>query len=575
MIPADILIPPGLVAIAGAVLVSFLPRRLRSAAFLLFCLLALALVFSIPDGAGTTLRVMDYTLVLVRMDALSRIFGIIFALIAMAGGIYAFHLKDAGQQTAALLYAGSGLGIVMAGDLLTLLIFWEVMALASTYLVWARRTTESEQAGARYLLVHVFGGGLLFAGIIVHLSQGGGLDIVSFTPGTRALGPWLMLAGIALNAACPPLHAWLPDAYPKATVTGAVFMSAFTTKAAVYVLLRVFPGWKILIALGVMMTLYGVAYAIMADDIRGVLAYHIVSQVGFMVAGAGIGTDLGINGSAAHAYSHILYKALLFMAAGAVIEATGRSKLSELGGLAKVMPRTLAFYMIAAFSISGVPLFNGFISKSMVLGAAHEAHLTTAWALMMLASAGTFFSVGLKLPYYAWFAKPHGAKATPIPRNMEIGMGLVALLCVGYGVAPGLLYRFLPNPVSYHPFTASHLAEAVVLLGLTFIAFWLLKGLIKPKDKNLLDLDWFYRRPARAARRLFVDGPASIFDWTERAVQSIVRQAAAFGRNPAAVLTRGKADGPYSPDLYRPLTQAMIILVLACFLLLAALGLIW
>jgi multicomponent Na+:H+ antiporter subunit D len=574
MIPSGVLLPPGLVAIAGALLAPLLPRRLRSAAFLVISLFALALVFSIPDGARLTARVMDFSLVLLRMDALSRVFGIVFALIALAGGIYAFHLKETGQQTAALLYAGSGLGVVLAGDLLTLLVFWEVMALASTYLVWARRNDESEQAGTRYLLVHLFGGGLLFAGILLHLSQGGTLEIGAFAPGTTAPGPWLMLAGILLNAACPPLHAWLPDAYPRATVTGAVFMSAFTTKAAVYVLLRAFPGWKILLVLGVMMTLYGVAYAILADDIRGVLSYHIVSQVGFMVAGAGIGSELGINGSAAHAYSHILYKALLFMACGAVIEATGRSKLSELGGLARVMPRTLALYMIAAFSISGVPLFNGFISKSMVLAAAHESHLRTAWALMMLASAGTFFSVGLKLPYYAWFAKPRGAAAAPVPRNMEIGMGLVALLCVGYGVAPGLLYRFLPYGVSYRPFTGAHLTETAALLGATLLIFGLLKGLTKPKAKIVPDLDWFYRKPAGAARRVFVDVLGSLYDRSERAVQAVVRSAAAFGRNPAAVLVRGRPALPYTPDRYRPLTQALILLVLACFIALAVLGLI-
>ncbi|MBN2207459.1 MAG: Na(+)/H(+) antiporter subunit D [Candidatus Aminicenantes bacterium] len=575
MTPAGLFFPPGLVAIAGAVLVPLLPRRARSAAFLAVCLLALALVFAIPDGASRTVRVMDYSLVLLRMDALSRVFGIVFALIALAGGIYAFHLKDSGQQTAALLYAGSGLGVVLAGDLLTLLVFWEVMALASTYLVWARRTEESEAAGTRYLLVHVFGGGLLFTGILVHLSQGGALEISAFAPGTTALGPWLMLAGILLNAACPPLHAWLPDAYPRATVTGAVFMSAFTTKAAVYLLLRVYPGWKILLVLGVMMTLYGVAYAILADDIRGILSYHIVSQVGFMVAGAGIGSELAVNGSAAHAYSHILYKALLFMACGAVLEATGRSKLSELGGLAKAMPRTLALYMIAAFSISGVPLFNGFVSKSMVLAAAHESHLTSAWALMMLASAGTFFSVGLKLPYYAWFAKPHGAAPKPIPRNMEFGMGLVAILCVGYGVAPGLLYRFLPHAAGYEPFTAAHLVETGILLGLTFLAFWLVKGLLKPHEKSLFDLDWLYRKPAGVVRRVFVDGLGSLFDRSERRIQRIVRGAAAFGRNPAAALLREKPAPAYAPDRYRPLTQLLVLLVLSCFLVLALLGLIW
>lgn len=573
MIPSGLLVPPGLLVVAGAVLVPLLPRRARSAAFVAVCLVALALVIATPDGERLIVRVMDFSLVLVRMDPLSRVFAIIFALIALAGGIYAFHLKDTGQQTAALLYAGSGLGVVLAGDLLTLLVFWEVMALASTFLVWARRTEESEQAGTRYLLVHVFGGGLLFAGILVHLSQGGALEIAAFAPGTTAVGPWLMLAGILLNAACPPLHAWLPDAYPRATVTGAVFLSAFTTKAAVYVLLRAYPGWKILLVLGILMTLYGVAYAILADDIRGILSYHIVSQVGFMVAGAGIGSALGVSGSAAHAYSHILYKALLFMACGAVIEATGRSKLSELGGLAKAMPRTLALYMVAAFSISGVPLFNGFVSKSMVLAAAHESHLTTAWALMMLASAGTFFSVGLKLPYYAWLAKPRGAVAGAVPRNMEAGMGIVALLCVGYGLAPGLLYRLLPRAVDYQPFTAAHLIETGVLLGLTFLAFWLLKGLLKPHAKTLLDLDWFYRRPAGAARRVFVDGLGSLFDRSERRVQKVVQRAAAFGANPAASLLREKPAPTYAPDRYRPLSQALILIVIGAFLVFALLGL--
>ncbi|EKD39195.1 MAG: NADH dehydrogenase (Quinone), partial [uncultured bacterium] len=293
MMPIEAIFPPALILLAGALLLFFLPQGFRSWFSLLLPLLTLGLVWAMPPGRHFVLELMDYRLIVCQVDQLSRVFGIIFALITFIGCLFAFHVKETGQQVSALLYAGGALGATFAGDFITLFAFCELMAVASTYLIWARGDKEAQKAGMRYLLMHLFGGGLLFAGILAHTVETGSILIEQLTD-RSSLSAWLILAGVALNAAVIPLHAWLPDAYPRATVTGAVFLSALTTKTAVYVLLRIFPGWEILIAMGVLMTLYGVVFAVLANDIREILAYHIISQVGYMVAGAGIGTQLAV-----------------------------------------------------------------------------------------------------------------------------------------------------------------------------------------------------------------------------------------------------------------------------------------
>jgi multicomponent Na+:H+ antiporter subunit D len=573
---SELMVPPAFIMVAGAVLLPFLPKIIRSAAFVLFPLASLILILSLPDGAVLTAKVMNYELTLLKMDALSRIFGIIFAFIATAGGIYAFHIKETGQQCAALLYAGGALGVTFAGDLFTLFIYWEMMAVASAYLIWARRTKESQGAGFRYLLYHVLGGGLLFAGILLHISKPGtGILITDMNPG-MGISAWLMLLGVVINAAVPPLHSWLSDAYPKATVTGAVFLSAFTTKTAVYVLARMFHGWEVLLIFGTIMTVYGVIFAVLANDIRGILAYHIISQVGYMVAGVGIGTAMAINGAVSHAFSHILYKALLFMGAGVVLHTTGTSKLTELGGLGKKQPITFWLYMIAAFSISGFPLFNGFISKSMTVAAAGEAHHEWALLLMTLAAVGTFLSVGLKLPYFTWYSreKPKELKPTKPPLNMHIGMAIVAFFCIFHGVYPAHLYQWLPNPVHWNPFTMHHLVETVQILVFTFVVFWLMRKVIHPKAKIALDLDWFYRKPAKLVRRIIIEPWNSSFDWVEGRAFTVAGKLAEFGKNPFLLFSRDKSDGTYTPDRYRPPEQQLVFAVLGLFIIVVLLGLI-
>ena len=569
--PIDATFPPALIMLAGALFLPLLPRSYRSVFSLVIPLIALGLVWLAPSGTHLTLKLMDYHLVIYQVDRLSRVFGMIFALITVIGCLFAFHVKEAARQTAALLYSAGALGVTFAGDLITLFVFWELMSLPSTYLIWARGTRESEKAGMRYLMFHIFGGGLLFAGILVHVGETGRILIEQLTA-RNSLSSWLILAGVALNAAVVPLHAWLSDAYPKATVTGAVFLSALTTKTAVYVLLRVFPGWEILIALGVVMTLYGIVFAFLANDIREILAYHIISQVGYMVAGAGIGTELAINGASAHAFSHILYKALLFMGAGAVLQTTGKSKLTDLGGLAKKQPLVFWLYMIGAFSISGFPIFNGFISKSMVIAAAAEAHYPLAMLLMTLASVGTFLSVGLKLPYGAWYGEDRGISPLPPPRNMYFAMAAAAFFCLLHGIMPGLLYGMLPYKVHFAPYTLPHLVETSQILLFTFVAFWIFRAKMAGEAGITLDVDWFYRRPAKWAQRIFLEDLEAAFNKVESMTIDTARKLALLGNNPMALFARSAGEKNFSPDAYRPALQMLIILALFSFILLSAWG---
>ena len=497
-------IHPGLLLIVGAWVLPFLKGRGKRAAMLLLPALALVVCLRMTPGADREVSILGQDLVfLFRVDKLSLVFSYVFSLMALLGMVYALHVEDDAQHMSALTYAGGALGVTFAGDFLSLYLFWELMAVSSALLVWLRRDPTAVAAGFRYLLVHIVGGLVLLAGILVHWSQTGSLAFVAMEPFAGSTSwtlmvAWLLiLVAFLLNAAVPPLGAWLPDAYPEATVTGAVFMTAFTTKSAVYALIRGFAvpsGSELIMWLGAAMAVYGVVYAVLENDARRLLAYHIISQVGYMVCGVGIGSELAVNGATAHAFAHILYKALLFMGAGAVLQVTGLRKLSDMGGLYKTMPITLYLYMIGAFAISAVPLFSGFVSKSMVVSAAGESHMAAIFLLLTLASAGTFLHTGLKLPYYMFFGKDSGVRAQEPPRNMLIAMGLAAIACVVIGVFPGLLYRHLPHPVHYHPYTLQHVMASLGMLGFTALGFFLLLKHLDPEPKISLDTDWFYRQ---------------------------------------------------------------------------------
>ena len=499
---------PGLLLILGAWLVPILKGRARRIAMLALPAAALIACVLTKPGIYGVIHFLGQELVFGRADRLSLVFSYVFSVMALLSMIYALHVKDDSQHVAALTYAGSALGVTFAGDFLSLYIFWELMALSSCLLVFMRREKTALAAGFRYLMVHIVGGLVLLAGILLYWSQTGSLAFRDM--GTSGAAWWLILVAFLLNAAVPPLGAWLPDAYPEGTVTGAVFMTAFTTKSAVYVLIRGYAGTELLVWLGAVMAIYGVVYAVLENDARRLLAYHIISQVGYMVCGIGIGTVLATNGATAHAFAHILYKGLLFMGAGAVLETTGRRKLTEMGGLYKTMPITLGLYMIGAFAISAVPLFSGFVSKSMVIAAAGETHRAVVFLMLTLASAGTFLHTGLKLPYYMFFGKEPREPITghEPPANMLAAMALTAAACIVIGVFPGLLYQLLPHPVDFVPYTLRHVTSTLGMLSFTALGFFLLLKHLDPVPTISLDTDWFYRRGAAALLRL-ARGPLS------------------------------------------------------------------
>jgi multicomponent Na+:H+ antiporter subunit D len=506
-------IPPFLIFLIGAPLVLALSGRARQAGLIVLGGLALADVLLLPGGAiaGTAaagvmqwdLPFMGYTLVLLRVDSLSYLTGVIFAIITFLAILYAAAVAAPRLHLIALLYAGSSLGVVFAGDWITLLVFWELMAITSTFLIW-QEGGEAIRAGYRYLLFHGLGGALLAAGIAM-LFLGTGSPIVGPLTGipVASYQLWatiLIVLGIGVNVAFIPLHTWLPDAYPRANFVASVFLSVYTTKAAVYLLARAQPGTEYIVFMGAIMAVYGVTFAVFQNDMRRLLSYHIISQVGYMVAGVGmlgwLGAasatgQLGFDGGMAHLFNHILYKALLFMAIGVIIWKTGENALSRIGGLQKKMPVTALAFWVAAFSISGVPLFNGYVSKGMVLTAAEQANIWL-WVLLEIASFGTFLSF-LKLGYFA-FLRPGNTDASDPPLLMQAAMLGAAGLCILIGIYPQVLYGILPYPTTYLAYDPEHLASALLVLGAAALFFFAIgRKFLEPHEAHIRDVDVAYR----------------------------------------------------------------------------------
>ena len=489
-------LPPAAVMILGALFVPLLRGRARTGWVLLLPVASLAALLTLGEGEFGQISIFSYELTLVRIDGLSRIFGWLFHIAAFIGLIFARRGGSALEDASALIYAGAAVGAVGAGDLITLFVFWELLALSSVFLVWARGTERSYRAGIRYLIVQVGSGVVLLAGIIAHVQATGS---VAFGPlGTETLGGKLILLGIGIKAAFPLLHNWLTDAYPEATYSGAVFLSAFTTKVAVYTLARGYQGEDLLIWVGVVMTMFPIFYAVIENDLRRVLGYSMINQIGFMVCGVGIGTEMAVNGAVAHAFNDVLFKGLLFMSTGALLYRTGTTKCSELGGLYKSMPKTAALCVVGAASISAFPLFSGFVSKSMVMAAALEQNLDIVWLFLLFASAGVLHHAGIKIPFYGFFGPDSGIRTKEAPTSMLIAMGMAAFLCVFNGTFPTwFLYPNLPYEVTYEPLTSAHVISQLQLLFFAILAFvWLRLSDREPHElpSTNLDADWFYRR---------------------------------------------------------------------------------
>ena len=490
------ILPTAFIFIAAALMLGLLPKgHIRGVILLITPILAAWQVWNLPVGIYMQVEFVGQTLDMMRVDKLSRIFGLIFCLAAFLGNLFAWHVRDFIQQIAALLYAGAAIGAVFAGDLITLFFYWEGTALASVFLIWARRTEGSYHTGMRYLIIQITSGVILLAGTALLYRETGSITFERMT--LSSLGTWLIFLSFGMKCAFPLLHNWLQDSYPAATITGTVILSAFTTKLAVYALARGFAGTELLIYIGAVMTLFPIFFAEIENDLRRVLAYSLNNQLGFMVVGIGVGTEMAINGTASHAFAHILYKALLFMSVGAVMLRTGTSKASELGGLCRTMPRTAIFCLVGAASISAFPLFSGFVTKSLIMDETANQHYPIIWAILVFASAGVLSHSGIKIPYFTFFGHDSGLRPKEAPIHMQIAMGFTAFLCIFIGIYPDPLYALLPYDVAYKPYTMSHVIGQLQLLCFALLAFVVLMrtGIHPPEIRAVnLDVDWIYRR---------------------------------------------------------------------------------
>ncbi len=489
---SDWAMSPGLIMIFGAFLVAIARGRMRGVLVLGLPLATLAMVWGLPTDIRVSLSFLGYELLPVTSTVVGRLFATVFAGMACIGGLYALRQAHSVELVAALIYAGSAICVTFAGDLLSLFVFWELMALSSTLVIWAGRRRSAYRASMRYLAIHLFGGMLLLTGIAGHASDTGSVVFTAMRLDSAA--HWLILAGFLINAGAPPLSAWVADAYPEASPSGTVFLSAFTTKTAVFALLVGFPGATVLIGVGLYMIFYGIIYALLENDMRRILAYSIVNQVGFMVTGIGIGTEMALNGAAAHAFAHIIYKALLLMSAGSVLFMTGERKCTRLGGLFQSMPLTTICGIIGALAISSFPLTSGFVSKSMINQGAADEHLMVVWMLLAAASAGVFLHAGIKFPWFVFFQKDSGLRPPDPPWNMRLGMIVFSALCIAFGVYPQPLYALLPYPVDYVPYTAGNVVTQLQLLLFAGLAFFVMLPMMKRTLTITLDFDWFYRR---------------------------------------------------------------------------------
>ena len=547
---AEILLPlnPGIWLIVGALIAVLLPQTLSRWFAVILPVFLIAFLFSLNLDNYGTISFFDYSLETFRLDALSRIFGLIFLIASALGNLYALGDDvDKFQRSAALAYAGGAIAAVFAGDMITLFIFFEVAAVASVFLIWARRTERAFAAGMRYLIFQIGAGVILLAGLLIHFSVTGSIDFDKI--GLDAPGGILILIAFGIKSAFPLVHNWLQDAYPEATISGTVILSGFTTKLAIYALARSYAGTEILIWIGAVMAIFPIFYAIIENDLRRVLTYSLNNQLGFMVVGIGIGTEMALNGTVSHAFVHILYKALLLMSMGAVLLRTGTCNGSELGGLVKTMPWTAAFCIVGAASASAFPLFSGFISKSMIITAAGEQGYWIIWLILLFASAGVLYHSGIRIPYFAFFSEDKGHRVKEAPWPMLVAMGAAAFLCIMIGVFPASLYAMLPFSVDYVPYTAYHVINQLQLLMFAALAFTVLKLIkIYPSDTRgiNLDTDWVYRKGLMTliicSSRYLNTGYRVVCDGALGIISEIINSAKQLGNNDG-ILSRTPALG--------------------------------
>ncbi|WP_436900674.1 Na(+)/H(+) antiporter subunit D [Halovenus halobia] len=557
------IVPPAVFVLAAALLMAVIPqRRIAHGIGILATGGVAAISWFVPEGAHVEVLLFGaFDAIIYNVDPFSRLMGLIFGIIGVVAVLYSYASDAENIQTAiALSYVGTSIGTVYAGDWLTLVFFWELMAVTSTLLVW-HYGGAAVRAGFRYAVLHGIGGSLLLAAIVWHYVEVGSVAFAANPGIVSGIPAALAAVGIGVNVGFVGLHAWLPDTYPRPHIAASVFLCVFTTKTGVYGMFRAFPDGHLWIAyMGGAMAVFGAFAALLQSDMRRLLSYHIQSQVGYMVAGVGLGgAAIGYGGSKyyydalatagafGHVFNHILYKALLFMAVGVIIYRTGKESLDEVGGLGRKMPLTAITFAVAALSIAGFPGFNGFVSKGMIIGAADKKKLEALWILLLIGGVGTFLSF-IKLGYFAFIEGEYTGEVKDANTGQSVAMVSVAGLCVAFGVAPNLLVTILPVPAEayeYTTFTVPHVVEGVGLALAGLVGFAILRGPLHHIGR-VPDIDAVYNRVAFYGGRGVIVGTTELFAAVDRVAVRFVRLCYWAGSNPVSVVLRVSRQLPRS-----------------------------
>lgn len=431
---AEVLFLPPFVFFVGALLVAVAPSALRGPLALLTPVAALAALAQIDDGAQISTTFLSYEIAVVDGSVLRRLFAAAFALVAFCAALFSFGRSKGWELAAGLGLAGGAAGVALAGDLIAMFLYWEVMALCATLLIWSGGQASGQGAGIRYITLHLLRGLFLKFGIEEVLLGTGSIAVRPLL--LEDPGSWILLGAILVSAAAPPVSFWVADAYPESTPRSNVWLSAFTTATGLLALLLLFPGSTVLIGLGVWMVSYGILYSLLQGRVRKALSYSIVAQAGFVVAAVGVGSPASLNFAATVAIGSIFAIALLHMSAAVVEESTGTLRFGEVGGLKARMPLASIGGTVGAASLVLLPV---------VAAAASPIAVTAVTALLLVGLAGTVLHMGLRFPLLLFFQGEAPGGAADATGSARAALLVTSVASLGI-LVPGLLSAGLPFP---------------------------------------------------------------------------------------------------------------------------------
>lgn len=532
--PSNILFPIYFLVIMAPI-VFFLPEKFRKVALSVVVLVlirfSLSLLWGPPSEAVTVFK--DFMgLESVGIDAFyftvhphGRMAAFCFALVGALSVLYGISVAKPSEQALSLVGIASALGVSFAGDFITFFIFWEALTFSAGGLILLHKTPEAIKAGSRFLVFQIFGGLVLLFGILQHYAVSG-----SFMIDIPQAGLYFFIIGIGIKCAFILVHFWLPWAYPIASFPISVVLSALSTKAALYALSRVIADTNMFVVyVGASMTIYGFTMALAQKDLRKLLSFHIISQVGYMVAGVGLATAQSVDGALLHLFNHMLYKGLLFMAAGSVLYAFNTENVYDLKGspekppVWKVLPIPTFAAVCGSLAIAGTPFFNGFVSKYLLKYS--FAEVNPAGTLLLIASVGTVISF-CKFLYFGFFKARANAVRMPT-FTMNLSMITVALGTILLGVYPKIIHDILPYASKLPYYTATSMWGSLQFILYGTVIFIILRKFLDPSNKpkiyKMLATDPFWNFLGPAAYKV-----ANAVNWFDQNLNNFYALSSKF-----------------------------------------------